>query len=59
MKQRWRLWKKEMLHLMRTKYSEVYGKILSRDIDWVAWREFYNDDYSPDDAINVELSYID
>ncbi len=57
---KWVDWKKEVFHLMKTKYSRYYGKyLLSRYVDWNAWREYYENDHSPDNAISTEISYGD
>jgi len=44
-----------VLALMKSKFSYFYGDIRSRDIDWMAWRELYDDEFAPTDAIMEDI----
>ena len=52
----WGKWKEEVLYLMRTKYRMAFGDIKPSDMDWEAWKEMYDDELAPDDAILEEIS---
>ena len=49
-------WIDEIILLMKTKYHHVFGNIEKKHIDVEAWKSYYDEGLSADDAIQEDLS---
>ena len=48
------VWKNEVVWEQRW---QTRGKMTAKDMDWKAWRDYWNDEYSPHDAVEMDISY--
>ena len=49
----WHEWRARVFKLLQSHYE---GLEFTGQVDWVAWKEFYDDGYTPDDAVTEDLS---
>ena len=51
----WTDWQKAIVELLRTDFTEVLQHIGFDEVDWAAWRTFYNEGRTPRAAIDRAL----
>jgi hypothetical protein len=51
----WQKWQEAVVELLRTDFDEVLQHIGLDEVDWPAWRTFYNEGRTPRAAIDRAL----
>jgi hypothetical protein len=51
----WMQWQEAVLAVLRADFAEVLQHIGFDDVDWAAWRNFYNDGRTPQAAVDRAL----
>ena len=51
----WNQWQEAVVELLRTDFNEVLQHIGFDEVDWPAWRTFYNEGRTPRAAIDRAL----
>jgi hypothetical protein len=51
----WNQWQEAVVELLRADFNEILQHIGLDEVDWVAWRAFYNEGRTPRAAIDRAL----
>jgi hypothetical protein len=51
----WMQWQHAVLAVLRAEFAEALQHIGFEDVDWAAWRSFYNDGRTPRAAVDRAL----
>lgn len=53
--EQWTQWQREVLTVLQSDFGEVLHQVNLDDVDWIAWRKFYEEGRSPRSAIDRAL----
>lgn len=49
----WTEWQRDVVQLIRADFADILHDVNDEDIDWDAWRTFYDQGHTPRDAVNL------
>lgn len=55
----WRIWRENVIAIIRTKYHDLFPYLQHSEIDWDAWKPLYEQGHTPQTAVASGLSTTD